>query len=112
MVSLPNSYDPDRVFLEIEAAAEIMTDTQAVADQLSELKKSQLAVLTLDEMKTCKSRAEAEVKALANPDYEEYIVGMIEAGRVANRAKARYFNLMGLRDDRRTQEVSHRTLAR
>jgi len=111
-MTLPVPYDPDRVFLEIESAAEIMTDTQAVADQLSELKKSRLAALTLDQMKTCKSRAEAEVRALANPDYEEYVVGMIEAGRIANRAKARYFNLMGLRDDRRTQEVSHRTLTR
>lgn len=105
-------FSPDKMFHEMEQAAEKMADQQAQADQLTELKKSRLAALTLDYMKECKSRAEAEVRALADPEYETYIVGMIEAARRANRAKAHYHNLRALGDARRTQEASARALAR
>ena len=105
-------FSPDRMFHEMEEAAEQMASLQAQADQLTELKKSRLAALTLDYMKSCKSRVEAEVRALADPQYEEYVTGMIEAERRANRAKAKYHNLRALSDARRTQEASARALTR
>ncbi len=100
------------MFAELENAAEGMANLQAQADQLSELKKSRLAALTLDYMKECKSRTEAETKALADPQYAEYITGLIEAERRSVRAKAKYHNMRALSDARRTQEASHRALTR
>ena len=105
-------FSPDKMFHELEDAAEDMANLQAQADQLTELKKSRLAALTLDYMKTCKSRVEAEVRALADPQFEEYVTGMIEAERRAVRAKARYHNLRALSDARRTQEASVRAMTR
>ena len=104
-------FDPAKMFVELETAAEEMCNLQAQADQLTELKKSRLAALTLDYMKSCKSRVEAEVRALADPQYEEYITGMVEADRRANRAKAKYHNLRALGDARRSEEASRRALA-
>lgn len=106
------TFSPERMFHELEESAEDMANLQAQADQLAELKKSRLAALTLDYMKSCKSRAEAEVRALADPQYSEYVTGMIEAARRANRAKARHYNLRALSDARRTQEASARALTR
>lgn len=107
-----HEFSPDKMFHELEEAAENMANLQAQADQLSELKKSRLAALTLDYMKECKSRVEAEVRALADPQYTEYVTGMIEAERRANRAKAKYHNLRALGEARRTEESSRRALTR
>ncbi len=105
-------FSPDQMFHQLEDAAEDMTSLQAQADQLSELKKSRLAALTLDYLKDCKSRTEAETRALADPLFTEYVTGMVEAERRANRAKAKYHNMRALSDARRTQEASHRALTR
>ena len=105
-------FSPDQMFHELEDAAESMANLQAQADQLSELKKSRLAALTLDYMKSCKSRAEAETHALADSEYAEYVTGMIEAERRANRAKAKYHNMRVLSEARRTEESSRRALTR
>ena len=107
-----NSYDPDHVFRELEEAAERMTDFEAQANQMDEMKKPVLASLTLDHMKSEKSRAMAETRALADPSYETHIIGMIEARRKSNRAKAHYHNMRALADARRTQEASIRALTR
>ena len=105
-------FSPERMFHELEDAAEDMANLQAQAGQLTELKKSRLAALTLDYLKDCKSRVEAEVRALADPQYTEYITGMIEAERMANRAKAKYHNMRALGEARRTEESSRRALTR
>lgn len=108
---IPNSFDPDAMFRELETASEKMCDTQAQADQLEEMKKPQLAMLTLEYVKSVKSRIDAETKAFADQRYADFIEGMVEARRQANRAKARYHNLRALGEARRTQESSRRALA-
>ncbi len=104
-------FDPDHIFRELEEAAEAMVTAQEKARLLEELKKPRLAALTLDEMRTCKSRVEAETRALANPEYETYVQGMVEAGRQYERAKAKYHNQRVLAELRRSQESTARALA-
>ena len=113
-MNLRNSheFDPDAIFSELERAAEEMVRTKETADNLSELKKSVLAKLTLDHMKSVKSRTEAETYALADPDYETYVRGMNEAARQANRAQAMYKNRLVLAELRRTEESTRRSLTR
>ena len=112
MLRNSHEFDPDTIFAELERAAEEMVSTKEVADNLSELKKSVLARLTLDCMKTVKSRTEAEVHALADPEYETYVRGMNEAGRRANRAQAMYKNRLVLAELRRTEETTRRNMVR
>jgi len=107
-----NSYDPGDVFKSLEDAAEEMCDSEALASQLEEMKKPTLATLTLEYMAVEKSRAMAETRALADKRYETHIVGMVDAKRAANRAKAKYHNMRALADARRTQEASVRALTR
>jgi hypothetical protein len=78
---------------------------------LEELKKPRLAALTLDHMRQAKSRVEAEARALATPEYAEYVTGMIAAARDYERKKARYHNQRVLAELRRSQESTARMLA-
>ena len=106
----PNSFDPSNIFAALEEAAEKMTATKEVADNLTELRKSILARLTLGHMKGKVSRLEAETRALADDEYTEYIKGMNEAVRQANRAQAAFKNRHVLAELRRSEESSRRNL--
>lgn len=112
MGHISNSYDPDKVFAALEEAAEKMCDLEARASQMEEMKKPVLASLVLEYMQTESSRTLAETKALADEQYETHVAGMIDAKRLANRAKAHYHNMRALADARRTQEASVRALTR
>jgi len=105
-----HSFDPNAIFTALEAAAELMTVTKEAADNLTELRKAFLAKLTLDHMKGKVSRLEAETRALADEEYWEYIKGMNEAVRQANRAQAAFKNRHVLAELRRSEESSRRTL--
>ena len=110
-LDLPNSFDPSSVFAQLEAAAEKMTATKEKADILTELKKSVLARMTLEYMSDgCSSRVEAETRALACKEYQEYVRGMVEGERQANRALAAYKNMVILAGLRQTEESSRRAM--
>ena len=106
----PNSFNPSAIFSALEDAAQKMTETKEKADNLTELKKSILAKLTLGHMKGKVSRLEAETRALADDEYREYIRGMNEAARQANRAQAAFKNQHVLAELRRSEESSRRTM--
>ncbi len=106
----PGSFDPDSIFRVLEDAAERMVAAKEKADNLTELKKSILAAKTLDFFKDKIPRIEAEMKALADEDYQQYLRGMNEAVRQANRAQAHYKNALVLAELRRTEESSRRSL--
>ena len=108
----PNSFNPSSIFTALEDSAERMTEAKEKADNLTELRKSILAKLTLSYMKRPlhTSRLEAETRALADIEYREYIEGMNEAVRQANRAQAAFKNQHVLAELRRSEESSRRTL--
>jgi hypothetical protein len=105
------TYDPDKIFAELEKAAELMADRQYEADLLSELQKPTLATIILRHIKSGLAVNRAEQEALADPDYEKHVRGMVAAKREANKSKSHYRNLEALADARRTQEASTRRLA-
>lgn len=108
----PAGYDPETQFHELERAADAMIEAMQDARLTEELQKPRLASLTLQFMRSSKSRVEAETQALASPDYEEYIRGMVAAGVKYERARARYRNLQVLAEARRTEQASIRALTR
>ncbi len=104
--------DPDATFLALEVASEKLVEARELADLTEELKKTILSQITLEYIRTGDSRVMAETKALASEQYEEYVTGMVEARRRANRAQAKYANLKILAELRRSQEATERMLAR
>lgn len=105
------TYDPDKIYAELEKAAEDMCDKQYQADLLSELQKPTLAAIILKHTKAGLAVNRAEYEALADVEYVNHVKGMVQAKREANKARAHYKNLEALSDARRTQEASTRRLA-
>ena len=106
----PETFNPSAIFRELEAAAEKMTKAKEKADNCTELRKCILAGITLEHMVGKITRAEAETRALASDEYKEYIEGMNEAVRQANRAQAAFKNQHVLAELRRSEESSRRTM--
>ena len=106
----PYSFNPTAIFSALEDAAEKMTEAKEKADNCTELRKCILAGITLEHMVGKITRAEAETRALASDEYKEYIEGMNEAVRQANRAQAAFKNQHVLAELRRSEESSRRTL--
>ena len=105
-----HEYDPAAIWTALEAALEKKVELAAKARLLDELKKPTLAKLTLKHMAGGGSKAAAETKALADPEYDEYVRGMVEAGRLADLATGKYYDLKTLHEARRTFETSRRGL--
>ena len=80
--------DPERIAHELSERGLTWADTNAAADALEEAKKSVLAQHTL--AASGKSIAEREAWALGSEEYREHLTRMVEARRVANRARVKY----------------------
>lgn len=107
------TYDPDKIFDALEQAAEEMCNAQYDADLLTELQKPTLAAITLRKIGNEKKPiTTAEREALADPEYDQHIRGMVAAQKIANRAKAKYRNYQALAEARRTEQASMRQLTR
>lgn len=103
-------FDPNDIFLKLEAAAEEMAEAESIARRLEELKGVVLAELAVEHRDNGCSMAEAEMRAKASKRYLDHIEGMCIATRKANRAKAKYKDLLVLSELRRTQESSARSM--
>lgn len=102
------TFDPDKAFAELEAAAQDWSEAEYAASRLEELKKVMLAKIQVS--KGDISVAKAEILALADPSYEQHIEGMVAARERANRLKARYLDMRLLAEMRRTAEATLRSL--
>jgi len=103
-------FDPNRIFLEMEEAAEKMAEAEEIAQRLEELKSVMLAEIAVQFKDEGKPIGECEMRAKADPKYKQHIDGMCVARRQANRARARYKDLQILSELRRTQESSARSM--
>lgn len=90
-------------------AGEDWADKDAAATLLEETKKSVLAEIKAKA--GAKSDAAAETIALCDKGYKEHIKSMVEARRVANRAKVRYDSAKTLAELRRSEEATRRAEA-
>lgn len=103
------SFDPNEVYAELIKAGNSFADADATANQMEELKSVLLSQLKLQYEGGDAAR---EMHAKASEAYEAHIKGMVEARRLANRARARWISVQALADARRTQAATLRAEAR
>lgn len=82
--------DPFKLHAELLRLGEDWADKDAAANLLEETKKTLLGDITNRLLVTMEAHNAAEKAALSHKDYKEHIKLMVEAKRVANRAKVRY----------------------
>lgn len=116
IVTISQTYlNADKIYAELISSGEDWADKDAAANLLEEGKHSLLSKL-INEIRfpmiegayTPTSRIEAEEKARASKDYQDYLAGMVEARRIANRARVRYQAIQTLAELRRSQESTRR----
>jgi hypothetical protein len=98
--------DSDRAYAALVEYGDDWADKDAAANLLEETKKSVLARIKNET--ESKSDAARETVALAHPDYRAHVDSMVEARRVANRAKVRYDSARVLAEMRRSEESTRR----
>jgi hypothetical protein len=102
LVEMLKGFDPNKLTDEVIALGERWADNDAAAAALEESRKSVLAKLQLEYslegvsagVGSAKpkpmSAAQAEVRALADPRYEQHLDLMVEARKEAHRMRVRY----------------------
>lgn len=100
------SFDINNVTERIVELGEDWADKNAAADILEETKSALLSELKTFSME--KSDAAKETEAKANPKYKAHLESMVEARRVANRAKVNYEAAKTWTDLLRTKEANLR----
>ena len=99
------SFSPDQIYHQLISAGEDWSDKEAAASLLEESRKTVLSELML----SCEgSNAARETEALADQKYKEHTKLMVEARRVANRAKVRWLSVQVLAEARRTEAATRR----
>lgn len=95
-------FDPHKLTREVIIVGEEWADQDAAASALEETKKTLLAKLSLEhqsgsyssgalgEKPKAMSAVQAEMKALADPAYEQHLQLMVIARKESNRARVRY----------------------
>lgn len=98
--------DSDQVYNSLVKAGEDWADQDAAASLLEETRKSVLARL----MNECaaSSQGAKEMYALADPEYGRHLDGMVQARKVANKARVRYDSARVLAELRRSEESTRR----
>lgn len=99
-------FDPDKAFDALLKAGEDWADKQAAAELLEETKKSVLAKLMSES--SGGSMAAREMLALADDSYTDFLTGMVNARKAANKARVRYDSARVLAELRRSQESTRR----
>ena len=98
--------DAERIYEQIVKAGEEWSDLDAAASLLEETKKSVLAKL----MNECQAASigAKEMYALAEDEYKKHVSGMVQARKLANKAKVRYDSARILAELRRSEESTRR----
>ncbi len=104
------SLDPERIYNHLLAAGHDWADRKAAAELLEETKKSVLSKMKT-QLGADKSDAAAETLALCSQEYRTHVASMVEARRLADRAKVLYDSLQALMELRRSEESTRRAEA-
>jgi hypothetical protein len=110
MNSLANSYNPDRIFAELETAAEGRAEAEYTAHRLERLGEILLAELQVEAKQTGQPIGICKEIARADPKWRTHVEGESVAIRNRSRARGKYENLKILAEARRSQEASTRML--
>lgn len=107
---MSNHFDPDRIFASLEEAAEEMVQAEYQARRLEEIGDILLGRLILKAIQEGRPATVAQKAAKTYPEWETHIEGLLIARQRADRAKAKYKDLLILSEARRTQESSLRAM--
>lgn len=102
-----SQYHPDVLRQRLVDLGEDWADKDAAASLYEETKKSALAKLIVASQ--AKTMAEREAQALQSPEYGMHLEAMVEARKVANRAKVNYDAAKVWVEMARTAEATRRT---
>lgn len=105
-------YDPEKVFHELERAADAWTSSQLLSDQLFRTGEILLSKMMLEARRDGTAAGLCKEDARAREEWKIHIDGEVIASNNALRAKLRYQNCRALSDARRTSESSTRALTR
>ena len=102
--------DPFAIAAEMGKRGEEWADKHAAAEALEEAQKSVLAEIAADYKATNAktSMAEAETFARASRKYREFVAEMVEARRLANRARVRFDTWRAYIEMLRSREATQR----
>lgn len=106
-------FDPDEITQKLTALGEEYADLKAAATFLTETAKSVLAMLTIEARDRGDGRSDVACERLArtHPRYEKHLKDMVEASRLAERARVRYDSMKAFIDLKRTQMATERAVA-
>lgn len=102
LTQILRDFDPNKLTSEVIKVGEDWADQDAAASSLEETKKTLLARLALENIENgyrsgaagerpkAMSAAQAELKALADPRYEQHLELMVHARKEAYRLRVRY----------------------
>lgn len=99
-------FDPDKIRERLAEVGEDWADKDAAANLLEETKKTLLAELMLSA--DASTKADREMKALADPAYKLHITNMVVARKEANKARVRFETGKMWAELRRSQESTRR----
>lgn len=93
--ALLKEFDPNRLTQEVIAIGEAWADQDAAASSLEETKKTLLAQLQLEyTLENASGKpmpiSQAEMRALADPRYEQHLDLMVQARKESHRLRVRY----------------------
>lgn len=100
--------DPDKIYNITLSAGDDWADKNAAAHSMEEMKKTVLAQQSLVYIKEGLSVSKSEVMALCSDEYINHIRDMVEARKLANKARVKLDLLKVLAEMRRTLEVTRR----
>jgi len=100
--------DADRIFRELGIAGEDWADKKSAYQALDDLTKTVYADIMTDFIPACPTKAEAEVRALADGKYKAHLASKSAARRAWLLAEVKYENLKTLSELRRSQESTRR----
>lgn len=93
--ALLKDFDPNRLTQEVITIGETWADADSAASSLEETKKTLLATLQLEYMLEGAGGkpmpvAQSEMRALADPRYEQHLELMVQARKESHRMRVRY----------------------
>lgn len=97
---------PEQIAHELSKRGEKWADEDAAATLLEETKHTMLSECMADHPED--SNAGAESKARRDPRYKQHVISMVEARRLANRAKVSYETMKAYEGLYRTRESTKR----
>ena len=102
--------DADTIVMELEELEQAWVELDARARELEELQKPILMQIAMEYRPGTRSFSEAEAKAMAGNAYRDHVIGMVEARKQANSARARLNRIKVWIELKRTNAESERAM--